>query len=82
MAYIVKIKDVFHPCGFVCSNCDNFLFAYCANDEHSLRFKDGNGPLKQFPTLCTKCLEPLELEHGILDFYYHFDLDYNKNRGE
>lgn len=72
MAYIVKTKDPFHPCKFVCSNCYNLLFTYGQHNtskEHSFLLLDKHiKPLKQFPTVCNKCLEKLELKDGILDF--------------
>lgn len=74
MAYIIRTQDPFHPCVFVCSNCYNDLFAFRYNDVSNLQSVElqelniNHTPLKQIPCICDKCLEPLELENGVLDF--------------
>lgn len=74
MAYIVRTRDPFHPCAFVCSNCKHDLFIFAYNDVQNIQsvalyaIDKDQKPLKQIPCICNKCLEPLELENGVLNF--------------
>lgn len=72
MAYIIKTKDPFHSCQFICSNCYNTLFLYNLHDVNNTQkftlWDKRLKPLKILPIMCDKCLENLELENGVLDF--------------
>ena len=66
MAYIEKTRDPFHPEVYVCSNChDSIGVVFVAGGK--LRITPFSSDERRFPSLCKKCLEPLEFPKEGLD---------------